>query len=200
MLRQFDDCNPYLRGLIVQCGFPSTGIAYTWRSRKKGLSKSNLAHLIDTGLNGILSFTKLPMRLCMFIGGAVAAPSMLYAFIGLIGTLISPDRMAPPGIATLIVAVFFFSGFQLFFLGVIGEYIAAIFNQVRKQPLVVEKEVLNFVPRVRGRKRSLCRAARRALRFLATAFSASWRYRRVRCKVFPPSPPVLGGEGSGVRG
>lgn len=143
-LRQFDDYNPYLRGMIPQCGFPSTGIPYTWRARKKGFSKSNLTHLIDTGLNGILSFSKLPMRLCMFFGITLAALSMLYAFISFMVTLIHHPHQTPPGVQTLIVALFFFSGFQLFFMGVLGEYIAAIFYQVRKRPLVVEKEVINF--------------------------------------------------------
>jgi glycosyltransferase involved in cell wall biosynthesis len=143
-LRKFDDYNPYLRGMIVQCGFPSTGIPYTWRARKKGFSKSNLAHLIDTGLNGILSFSKLPMRLCMFSGITVAALSMLYALVGLVVGLIRHPSEAPQGIQTVIVALFFFSGFQLFFMGVLGEYIAAIFYQVRKRPLVVEKETINF--------------------------------------------------------
>jgi glycosyltransferase involved in cell wall biosynthesis len=145
-LRQFNDYNPYLRGMIPQCGFSSTGIPYTWRARQKGKSKSNLAHLIDTGLNGLLSFTKLPMRLCMFTGITVAILSLLYAFVGLIISLLSPNRAAPPGTATLIVALFFFSGCQLFFMGVLGEYIAAIFSQVRKRPLVIEQETMNFGP------------------------------------------------------
>jgi glycosyltransferase involved in cell wall biosynthesis len=142
-LRQFDDCNPYIRGMIVQCGFPATGVEYTWRARRKGFSKSNVAHLIDFGLNGLLSFSKLPMRLCMLAGVTVATLSILYAFLGLVVGLISPSG-APSGIPTLIVALFFFSGVQLLFMGVLGEYIAAIFNQVRKRPLVVEKETINF--------------------------------------------------------
>jgi glycosyltransferase involved in cell wall biosynthesis len=145
-LRQFDDYNPYLRGMIPQCGFASTGIAYTWRARKKGVSKSNLTHLVDTALNGILSFSKLPMRLCMFCGLLLAAGSMGYALVSLIVSLIHHPTHTPPGVQTLIVALFFFSGFQLFFMGVLGEYIAAIFYQVRKRPLVVEKEIINLGP------------------------------------------------------
>jgi glycosyltransferase involved in cell wall biosynthesis len=145
-LRQFDDSNPYIRGMIVECGYPSTGIAYTWRSRKKGFSKSNLAHLVDTALNGLLSFSKVPMRVCLFSGVTVATLSFLYAFLGLVMGLIATPREVPQGITTLIVALFFFSGFQLLFLGILGEYISAIFNQVRKRPLVVEKELINLSP------------------------------------------------------
>ncbi len=157
-LRQCDDYNPYLRGMIVQCGFASIGVPYTWRARKKGFSKSNLAHLLDTGLNGILSFSKLPMRLCMVSGITVAVLSILYALVGFIATLFA-GRQAQPGIATLIVAQFFFAGFQLFFLGVLGEYIAAIFFQVRKRPLVVERETLNFTPRGSSIENPLIRRA-----------------------------------------
>lgn len=151
-LRQFDDCNPYLRGMIVQCGFPATGVPYTWRARRKGFSKSNLAHLIDFGLNGLLSFSKLPMRLCMLVGVTVATLSILYALVGLVMGLIRHPSEAPNGIPTLIVALFFFSGVQLLFMGVLGEYIAAIFNQVRKRPLVVEKEIINFAEGERANK------------------------------------------------
>lgn len=142
-LRQFDDCNPYLRGMIVQCGFKATGIEYTWRARRKGFSKSNLGHLVDVGLNGLLSFTKLPMRACMLFGMVIAVLSILHALTGLISALVWTPT-APQGITTLIVALFFFSGCQLFFLGVVGEYICAIFAQVRRRPLVVEEERLNF--------------------------------------------------------
>ena len=59
--------------MIANCGFRATGVEYTWRARKKGFSKNRLYHLIDQGLNGLISFTKVPMRLCMFVGLVVAA-------------------------------------------------------------------------------------------------------------------------------
>lgn len=143
-LRRCDDYYPYIRGMIANCGFRATGIPFTWRARKRGLSKNRLYHLIDQGLNGVISFTNLPMRLCMFAGLLIAGLSFLFAAFTLVVNLLYFRELAPPGIPTLIVAVFFFSGLQLFFFGVLGEYIAAIHFQVRKRPLVVERERINF--------------------------------------------------------
>ncbi|TSC96031.1 MAG: glycosyl transferase family protein [Parcubacteria group bacterium Athens1014_10] len=143
-LRKFDDYYPYVRGMIASCGFKSTGIGYVWKTRKRGVSKSKFYDLIDNGLNGLISFTNIPLRICMFFGFFLSATSILYAFFQLIMTLLWRNEFVPFGIATLTVALFFFAGIQLFFLGVLGEYIGAIHFQVRKKPLVIEKERINF--------------------------------------------------------
>jgi polyisoprenyl-phosphate glycosyltransferase len=145
-LRRFDDYYPYIRGMIANCGFRATGVEYTWKARKRGFSKNRLYHLVDQGLNGLISFTKIPMRLCLLSGFTLAALSILYALFSLAAHLLEHGKLAPPGIATLIVAIFFFSGVQLFFFGVLGEYISAVHAQVRKRPLVIEKERINFGP------------------------------------------------------
>jgi len=141
---EFDDYYPYIRGMIASCGFRSTGIEYIWKGRRKGLSKNTLYNLIDQGLNGLISFTNVPLRLCMLLGFLLSIFSILYAFIQLIINLLFFRQLVPPGVATLIVALFFFSGVQLFFLGVLGEYISVIHFQVRKKPLVVVREKVNF--------------------------------------------------------
>jgi glycosyltransferase involved in cell wall biosynthesis len=143
-LRRFDDHYPYIRGMIASCGFRATGIEYTWKARKKGFSKNRLYHLVDQALNGFVSFTKIPLRLCLFFGFSVAIVSMLYALVSLAVNLVYFRELAPPGIPTLIVAVFFFAGLQLFFFGLLGEYIAAVHFQVRKRPLVIERERINL--------------------------------------------------------
>jgi len=74
----------------------------------------------------------------------IAIASLLYALTSLIVSLVFFRELAPPGIPTLIVALFFFGGVQLFFLGVLGEYVSAIHAQVRRRPLVIEEETLNF--------------------------------------------------------
>ena len=84
------------------------------------------------------------MRLVMFAGFTIAAVSILYAVATFLIALIWYRELAAPGIQTLIVALFFFSGVQLFVLGFLGEYISAIHFQVRKRPLVIERERLNF--------------------------------------------------------
>jgi len=147
-LHKFDDYYPYLRGMVASCGFKSTGIAYTWKARSRGISKNRLYHLVDQGLNGLVSFTNVPLRMCLTAGLIVAGASLLYGFINLAITLYDffahHIKPAQAGISTLIVAVFFFAGVQLFFIGVLGEYIGAIHAQVRKRPLVVEKERVNL--------------------------------------------------------
>jgi glycosyltransferase involved in cell wall biosynthesis len=143
-LRQFEDYYPYIRGMIASCGFKRVGVPYTWKARERGYSKARLYSLIDQALNAIISLSNVPMRLCMFAGFGVAGLSILYGLYALIVNLIYYRELAEPGIPTLIVSVFFFSGLQLFFFGILGEYISAIHFQVRKRPLVIERERINF--------------------------------------------------------
>jgi hypothetical protein len=143
-LREFEDYYPYIRGMIATCGFRRVGVPYTWKARERGYSKARYYHLIDQALNAIISLSNVPMRLCMFFGFGIAMLSILIGFFGLIMNVIYYQQIAPVGIPTLIVAVFFFSGLQLFFFGVLGEYISAIHFQVRKRPLVIERERINF--------------------------------------------------------
>jgi glycosyltransferase involved in cell wall biosynthesis len=143
-LREFEDYYPYIRGMIASCGFRRVGVPYTWKARERGYSKARYYHLIDQALNAIISLSNVPMRLCMFFGFGVAILSIFFGLFGLVMNLIFYQQIAPVGIPTLIVAVFFFSGLQLFFFGVLGEYISAIHFQVRKRPLVIERERINF--------------------------------------------------------
>jgi len=143
-LREYDDYYPYLRGMIASCGFKSTGVEYTWQARKKGRSKSNLYHLVDLALNGLISFSNLPLRICILIGFLLAAGSIIYALSQLIINIIFFHQLVNPGMASLLVGIFFFTGVQLFFLGVIGEYISAIHFQVKRRPLIIERERINF--------------------------------------------------------
>jgi len=143
-LDQFDERRPYLRGMIASCGFQSVGIGYDMQSRTRGRSTMNIWRLVDQGLNGLISFSNLPMRICMGTGIAIALVSVAYAFVSFIVGLLYYRELAPPGILTLIVALFFFGGVQLFFVGVLGEYVLAIHSQVRRRPLVIEEALINF--------------------------------------------------------
>lgn len=149
-LRRCDDYYPYLRGMIASCGFNPTSVPFNWKARRKGISKNRLYHLIDQALNGLISFTNIPMRICLFVGCLLSFSSFFFAVMLFIANVIYYRRLAPPGIPMLAVALFFFSGVQLFFFGVLGEYISAIHFQVRKRPLVVERERVNFDPALRG--------------------------------------------------
>ena len=136
------DHYPYIRGIIASCGFRRIIVPYTWRARKRGISKNNIMRLIDQALNGIFSFTNAPMRLCTFVGFGLAAICIIYSFLALLSFIFAP-QLAPRGTMTIIVALFFLSGVQLAFIGMLGEYVTSIHAQVRRGPLVIERERLN---------------------------------------------------------
>jgi glycosyltransferase involved in cell wall biosynthesis len=140
------DGYPFMRMMTFECGGRAIGVPYVWRARKRGLSKNRLSSLIDQALNGLVSFTSTPLRLGLAVGFILASLSIAYAFVNLLLGLILFRRIAPPGVMTLIVALFFFGGVQLFFMGMIGEYILAIYGQVREKPVVFERERINFEP------------------------------------------------------
>lgn len=143
-LKEVDDYYPYLRGLIANAGFKTSSVKYTWAARKRGFSKNNAYSLIDQGLNGLISFTNIPMRFVMLSGFLISIVSLIYAVWTAISALILHPTNVQPGIQTLISAVFFFSGVILFALGIVGEYVSAIHFQVRKRPLVIERSRINF--------------------------------------------------------
>lgn len=145
-LRRFRDHYPYIRGMIANVGFRSISVPYDWGVRRQGKSRNNLMHLYDQAINGLISFGNLPMRLCVFTGTAFALGSLVYAGAATLKALLSPHPLAAPGTMTLIVALFFFGGVQLLFLGVVGEYVAAIHSQVRQGFVVVEQECINLTP------------------------------------------------------
>ncbi|OAP29299.1 MULTISPECIES: glycosyltransferase family 2 protein [unclassified Sphingobium] len=142
-----DDHYPYIRGIIASVGFRRVIVPYTWTARRSGISKNNLPRLIDQALNGIFSFTNVPMRLCTFAGAIIAVLCLLYVLMA-VGFYVARPDLAPRGTMTLIVALFFLSGIQLTFLGILGEYVTSIHAQVRKRPLVVERERINMAPSV----------------------------------------------------
>jgi glycosyltransferase involved in cell wall biosynthesis len=136
------DHYPYLRGIIASAGFRRLILPYTWKARKRGISKNNALRLIDQALNGIFSFTAVPMRIGSLLGFVLASLALLYAVFTLLLSLLHIGQ-APAGTQTIIVALFFFSGVQLMFIGMLGEYITAIHAQVRRGPIVVERERIN---------------------------------------------------------
>lgn len=140
---QHDDQYPYIRGIIATVGFTRLIVPYTWEIRKAGISKNNLPRLVDQALNGIFAFTNAPMRFATFAGFFLALVCMLYAVIATLAYFLLPD-FAPRGTTTLIVGLFFLSGAQLAFVGMLGEYVTAIHAQVRRGPIVVERERINI--------------------------------------------------------
>lgn len=143
-MREVRDGAPFLRMMTFECGGRAIGIPYTWQARKKGTSKNRLSALFGQGMNGLVSFTGAPLRFGLFVGFILAAVSLTYAVLNFVLSLAFYQRLSEPGIMTLIVAMFFFGGVQLFFMGMIGEYVLAIYGQVREKPVVFERERINF--------------------------------------------------------
>jgi polyisoprenyl-phosphate glycosyltransferase len=143
-MRSVRDGYPFMRMMTFECGGRAVGVPYNWRARQKGLSKNRFTALIDQALNGLVSFTTAPLRIGLFVGFSLSVLSIAYSIFNLILGLLLYQRVAEPGIMTLIVALFFFGGVQLFFMGIIGEYILAIYGQVREKPVVFERERINF--------------------------------------------------------
>ena len=137
------DHYPYIRGLVAQSTSKSTSVPYTWVVRKKGKSKSNFIALIDQAINGFVSTSRAPARIALLGGFFISGLGFLAGIWSLIANLVEAPT-ALQGIPTLIVALFFFGGIQLFFLGLIGEYVLSIHSQVRRLPREFEVESINF--------------------------------------------------------
>ena len=138
-----DDFSPYIRGLISTLGFTKAYFTYERRPRVGGESKHRFSFLLDFGLNAVISYSILPIRLATILGIALSCLSLLLAFAYAMLKLFKWNFQAP-GATTTIVLILFFSGIQLFFLGMLGEYIGAIHSQVRRKPFVIIREKINF--------------------------------------------------------
>jgi len=143
ILRQIDDPYPYFRGLICDIGYERAEIPYVQPARRRGVTKNNFYTLYDMAMLGITNHSKVPLRLATMTGFAVALLSLVVAMGYFLYKLIFWNSFNP-GIAPLVIGLFFFGAVQLFFIGIIGEYIGSIHTQVLKRPRVVEKERINF--------------------------------------------------------
>jgi glycosyltransferase involved in cell wall biosynthesis len=143
ILRKLEDPYPYFRGLIADLGFEISRIEFIQPRRKRGLSKNNFFTLYDLAMLGMTGYTKVPLRLATMLGFLSAGISFLVGFIYLIYKLVD-WRNFSLGLAPVIIGLFFLGSVQLIFLGIVGEYIGAIYTQVMHRPLVIEKERINF--------------------------------------------------------
>lgn len=142
-LRKIDDPYPFLRGLICELGYEIKVLEFNQPRRLKGLSKNNFYTLYDIAILGVISHSKLPIRLATIVGFILGTLSLLVAMIFLIYKLLFWQSF-PVGIAPVVIGLFFLFGIQLFFIGIIGEYVGSIHTYVQKRPIVVEKERVNF--------------------------------------------------------
>ena len=145
ILSEIDEPYPYFRGLVSEIGFPLAKIPYHQPARKRGITSNNFYRLYDTAMLGITNHSKVPLRLATMLGFAVSFASFCVAIGYLIFKLLYWDSFSL-GLAPLEIGLFFFGSVQLFFIGIVGEYIGAIHTQVQKRPHVIELERINFEP------------------------------------------------------
>lgn len=143
VLRDLDDPTPFLRGIVAELGFRRREIPYEQPLRRAGKTSNNFYRLYDAAMLSITSYTKVGLRLATIAGSLCSAFFMVVAMVYLVMKLIYWDRF-PAGMAPLLIGVCFLGSVQIFFIGMLGEYVLSINQRVMKRPLVVEEERINF--------------------------------------------------------
>ena len=139
---QIRERNQFMRGLFSWVGFRSVGIPFRVGTRSAGQSKYSLRKRMQLAIHGIVSFSKRPLQSAVLLGLAFAALGFIFAVVTFIQYFIY-DYL-PSGWTTLAILISVFSGIQLIFLGIIGEYIGAIFDEVKARPHYIVDEKFNF--------------------------------------------------------
>ena len=142
-LREMNDPYPFFRGLLAEVGYDVARVPFTQPPRRRGVTSQNFYTLYDIAFLGIVNHSKVPLRLATMIGFATAILSLLVA-LGYLAYKLLFWQEFTVGIAPLVIGLFFLSSVQLFFVGIVGEYIGSIYTQVRNHPHVFEKERINF--------------------------------------------------------
>ena len=143
VLRTRDDPTPFLRGIVAELGYQRKEIPYDQPKRRAGKTHNNFYRLYDAAMLSVTSYTKAGLRLATFFGFFCSLASMCVALVYLVMKLIWWDRF-PAGLAPMLIGMLFLGSVQIFFIGLLGEYIMSINQRVMKRPLVIEEERLNF--------------------------------------------------------
>ncbi len=145
VLRTLRDPYPYLRGLVCEIGFPIATVVFRQPRRRRGISKNNFYTLYDIAMLGVTSHSKVPLRLMTMFGFLFSVLSFAVAVGFLVAKLLFWDFFQL-GLAPLLIGLFFFMAVQMFFIGLLGEYVGAVLTHVRNVPHVIESERINFSP------------------------------------------------------
>ena len=143
VLKKLDDPTPFLRGIVAELGFRRKDIEFTQPQRRAGKTSNNFFRLFDAAMLSFTSYTKAGLRMATFLGMIGSASFLVVAFVYLIQKLLHWDSFNA-GMAPMLIGMCLLGSVQLFFIGLIGEYIMSINNRVKRRPLVVEEERLNF--------------------------------------------------------
>jgi glycosyltransferase involved in cell wall biosynthesis len=137
-LRKLRETERYTKGMYCWIGFQKKELLFDQQDRVAGDSKWNFSSLVNLAIEGVTSFTTAPLRIAGYVGIATALGSFLYALYYFVKTLIVGDPVA--GFPTLIIVILFLGGIQLLALGILGEYVGRIFNEVKRRPVYLAKE------------------------------------------------------------
>lgn len=143
VLKNLDDPTPFLRGIVAELGPSRKEIPYEQARRKAGKTSNNWYRLYDAAMLSFTSYTKIGMRFATILGFFFSAISLVVALIYLIMKLLFWNTF-PFGIAPVLIGVFLIGSIQLFFIGLLGEYIININTRIMKRPLVIEERRINF--------------------------------------------------------
>lgn len=143
VLQELNDPTPFLRGIVAELGFRRREIPYEQPKRRAGKTSNNFYRLYDAAMLSVTSYTKVGLRLATIFGSICSFASMMVALIYLIMKLVYWDRF-PAGMAPLLIGMCFLGSVQIFFIGLVGEYVLSINARVMKRPLVIEEERINF--------------------------------------------------------
>lgn len=143
VLRNMNDPYPYFRGIVAELAPKRCEIKYKHQERETGKTHMNFLKLYDVAMAGITSYSKAAMRIATFLGAGLGSVSVIIAIITLIKKIIYWDSY-PAGSAAILIGVFLIGSMQLFFTGLIGEYIVSISIRSMNHPLIVEEKRINF--------------------------------------------------------
>ena len=134
--------NRFVRGLRAWVGYRQVGVEYERAARFAGQPKYTFRKLLGLAYDGLFSFSRLPIRLIQFLGFAASGIALLIAFFYVVCYFVAANPF-PVGFATLIVSIWFLSGVQLLFLGIVGEYVVRTCDEVRRRPIALVREIVD---------------------------------------------------------
>lgn len=143
ILKNLKDSTPFLRGIVAELGYERKEIPYKQEKRRAGKSSYSFYKLYDAAMLSFTSYTKIGLRLATFVGIICSCVSLIFALVYLIYKLLYWDRFAA-GTMPILLGIFIFGSLQLFFIGLLGEYIMNMNMRIMNRPLVIEEERINF--------------------------------------------------------
>lgn len=142
LLSKLPERTRFMKGLFSWVGFKQTAILYDREGRHAGKTKWNYWGLWNFAIDGITSFSSLPLRVWSYIGLVISLAAFIYAVILIFRTLVAGVDV--PGYASLMVVILFLGGIQLIGLGIIGEYLGRVYNEVKERPLYLVRDCYGF--------------------------------------------------------